>query len=657
MTTSTGLVSSGEPNDANPQQSPPSISNNHQPPAPNTEGVNNLSPSLPPLPPPPLTSTSSFPRSTPVTPQLNLPCADLLAGRNDYNNICVPLYNASISGDWKSANRILSARKELVRFSITETHETALHIAASTQNTEFVEELVKIMEEEDLELQNKNGNTALSLAAIAGNQKLSQLMVDKNDRLLTIPGSEGMMPLYTAVLFRNYDTVKYLYEKSNKMTGENWTSQNRGWVLLKCIEADLFDIALKILEDCPELAQTDKVLVVLARKPYAFNDKDPHFSWRAIKSLHVKEKETEAMQILKRIWKKVMEKPKDDINSLLRGPIDPIMRDANGKVIMKGGKRTYSSRVLFVAAEMGNTKFVVELIRHHPDLIWKVNDINQSIFHIAVSHRHESIYNLLHEIGSMKDMITPLSDLEGNNMLHLVGKNAEKNRLYDVSGVAFQMHWELLWFKEVEAMIPPSYRERKNAAGKTPRELFTENHKELVSRGEQWMRGTANQCMVVAALIATIVFGVAFSIPGGYDQKSGFPMFKRKEIYIAFVIADAISLIFSSASILMFLSIVTSRYDEQDFFEPLPQKLMIGLATLFLSIMTMMIAFSFSFFVLYHNKLIWVPVVIGLLASVPVILYAKLQYALLVDVYHSIYGSRYIFKPKKRMLYNQNPTF
>ncbi|KAI7731745.1 hypothetical protein M8C21_021487 [Ambrosia artemisiifolia] len=534
------------------------------------------------------------------------------------------------------------------------------------------------MSVKDLELQNISGNTALCSAAVAGNKNLAEILVNKNNNLLTIPGSERMMPLYIAALFGNHDTVEYLYDKSENMTGENWTTENRGWVLLKCIEADLFDIALKILEDERQLAQTNDapgvlarkhdrklsqsndLLGVLARKPYAFTDRHPHFSWGNIMSwfgIHVKERESEATQLLRIIWKNILEMSKEEVDKLLRGPADPAKKDEKGKMIATDGKRTHSSRVLFVAAEMGNTKFVVELIRLYPDLIWKVNDNNQSIFHIAVSHRHESIYNLLHEIGSMKDLITPLKDPEGNNMLHLVGKNAEKNRLHDVSGVAFQMQWELIWFKEVEAMIPPSYRERKNAAGKTPRELFTENHKELVSRGEQWMRGTANQCMVVAALIATIVFGVAFSIPGGYNQKDGFPMFIRKEIFIAFVISDAISLIFSSASILMFLSIVTSRYDEQDFFEPLPQKLMIGLATLFLSIVTMMIAFSFSFFVLYHNKLIWVPIVISVVAAVPVILYAKLQYSLLVDVYHSIYGSRYIFKPKKRMLYNQNPTF
>lgn len=206
-------------------------------------------------------------------------------------------------------------------------------------------------------------------------------------------------------------------------------------------------------------------------------------------------------------------------------------------------------------------------------------------------------------------------------------------------------------------MILPSLREKRNAAGLTPHELFTENHKQLVSKGEEWIKGTANQCMVVAALIATMVFGVAFSIPGGYHQDTGLPMFIRKEIYIAFVISDAISLFSSSASILMFLSMLTSRYAEQDFLEVLPKQLMIGLATLFLSIMTMMVAFSFSFFVLYHNMLIWVPISIAVVAAIPVILFAKLQYPLLMDIYGSIYGSRYIFKPKKHMLQNRNPRW
>ncbi|KAL4560275.1 hypothetical protein LXL04_032425 [Taraxacum kok-saghyz] len=657
-TSTGGLAPTSEPNAIRrPQQS--STVNSPQPP---TNAATTPAPPTPPVPPPRLSASQTFIRRA---PPLNLPCEDLIEGREDYINTCVPLYEASINGDWKAANDILTERKELVRFSITDNGETALHIATSAQNTKFVESLVGFMEPEDLELQNKSGNTALCLAAAAGNVEIAKIMVEINRALLIIPGSEGMMPLYMAALFGNHDAVKYLYDNSQKMSDDYWTPQNRSWVVLKCIEADLFDIALKILVDRPELAQSGSLLGVLARKPYAFEEKKPHLFERVINSIlalvHVKrghtEKETEAMKLLKLIWKNIMKMPKVEVGNLLRGPHDTIMKDGKATLVMKDGKRTFSSRILFVAAEMGNTKFVVELIRLYPDLIWKLNDNNQSIFHIAVSHRHESIYNLLYEIGSMKDLITPLKDPQGNNMLHLVGKHAEKDRLRNVSGVAFQMQRELLWFKEVEVMIPPSYRERKNAAGLTPRELFTRNHKDLVLKSEEWMKGTASQCMVVAALIATIVFGVAFAIPGGYDQESGLPMFLQKGIFIAFVISDAISLIFSSASILMFLSILTSRYAEQDFLESLPHKLMLGLATLFASIMTMMVAFSFSFFVLYQNNLIWVPIVISVVAAIPVFLYGKLQYPLLVDVYGSIYGSRYIFKPKKRMLYNQQPKF
>ncbi|KAI3673316.1 hypothetical protein L6452_39433 [Arctium lappa] len=92
-------------------------------------------------------------------------------------------------------------------------------------------------------------------------------------------------------------------------------------------------------------------------------------------------------------------------------------------------KKSISSRILFVAAEMGNMKFLVELIRLYPDLAWKVNDNNQTIFHVAVEHRHERIYNILYEVGLVKELITPLRDGNDNNMLHLVGKMTKKLHL------------------------------------------------------------------------------------------------------------------------------------------------------------------------------------------------------------------------------------
>ncbi|KAJ0475840.1 putative PGG domain-containing protein [Helianthus annuus] len=95
-------------------------------------------------------------------------------------------------------------------------------------------------------------------------------------------------------------------------------------------------------------------------------------------------------------------------------------------------------------------------------------------------------------------------------------------------------------------MIPPTYRERKNKDGLTPHQLFTEEHKDLVLPGEKWMKGTTIHYRVVAALIATIVFAAAFTVP---QMMTGIPIFHSEAIFKVFVVADAISLFASAASI------------------------------------------------------------------------------------------------------------
>ncbi|KAD2394367.1 hypothetical protein E3N88_41344 [Mikania micrantha] len=187
--------------------------------------------------------------------------------------------------------------------------------------------------------------------------------------------------------------------------------------------------------------------------------------------------------------------------------------------------------------------------------------------------------------------------------------------------------------------------------GKIPEDLFTSKHADLVTKAEVWMKDTASHCMVVATLIATIAFAAAFTLPGGYNQDTGIPFFRKEPSLIVFVISDAISLITSSTSVLIFLSILTSRYAEVDFLELLPKKLVNGLATLFVSIVTMMVAFSASFFVLYNKKLEWMPVSITSVAGIPVILYVTLQYQLFRDVFKSAYSSRNLFKRNRRVLY------
>lgn len=105
------------------------------------------------------------------------------------------------------------------------------------------------------------------------------------------------------------------------------------------------------------------------------------------------------------------------------------------------------SQITFDATQVGNFRFVATLMRSYPDLLWEMDEKNRSIIHIAVIHRHSSIYSLIHELGSFKDFISTFEDDEGNNILHYAAKLTPPDKLGLISGAALQMTHELLWFK------------------------------------------------------------------------------------------------------------------------------------------------------------------------------------------------------------------
>ncbi|CAA2964729.1 ankyrin repeat-containing ITN1-like isoform X1 [Olea europaea subsp. europaea] len=187
--------------------------------------------------------------------------------------------------------------------------------------------------------------------------------------------------------------------------------------------------------------------------------------------------------------------------------------------------------------------------------------------------------------------------------------------------------------------MQPLYKEMKDSEGRTPQMLFTQEHKGLVESGEKWMKDTGSSCMLVATLITTVMFAAIFTVPGGNNNNTGTPMFLKDKSFIIFSISDALALFSSVTSILMFLSILTSRYAEGDFLESLPKRLIIGLTTLFFSIASMLLAFSASFFIVVGHQLALIIIPIALTACVPVTLFAFLQFPLLADVMHSTCGS------------------
>ena len=187
-------------------------------------------------------------------------------------------------------------------------------------------------------------------------------------------------------------------------------------------------------------------------------------------------------------------------------------------------------------------------------------------------------------------------------------------------------------------MVHAFLKEALNMDGKTAQDIFTEKHKDLLENSEKWMKDTSNSCMLVTALITTIMFAAAYTVPGG-NNESSIPIFLGDKLFMVFAISDALGLIFSSTSLLVFLSIQTARYAEEDFLESLPKKLIIGRASLFHYIVSMMISFVETFSIVLHDRSKWLAITVPLLASLPVTIYALLQLPLFVQMCQSAYGS------------------
>ncbi|KAL8242224.1 hypothetical protein R6Q59_012526 [Mikania micrantha] len=160
------------------------------------------------------------------------------------------------------------------------------------------------------------------------------------------------------------------------------------------------------------------------------------------------------------------------------------------------------------------------------------------------------------------------------------------------------------------------------------------------------MKETAQSYTITAALITTIVFAAAITVPGGNKQENGIPVFAKRTAFTIFAVSDTISLFTSVTSLLMFLSILTARFSEQDFVYRLPTKLIIGLTTLFISTTAMLVAFGAILFLVFceNNPNILIPIVA--LTCLPIACFATLQFPLIKDLVSSTYCRRNVFGKK-----------
>ncbi|KAL8093738.1 hypothetical protein AgCh_035574 [Apium graveolens] len=351
--------------------------------------------------------------------------------REKYVNICVPLYNAALKGNWHAAEAILNDHPEVINMSITKRQDTVLHIVASTKHTHFAQKLVDRMEVKDLELQNRDEETALC-AAVASTVEMVDVLLSRNNGLLKIR-KNGDLPFICAVFCSNKEMVRHIYSKTN-LVDQSWTYSDKKRILQSCVAFGLLDIAVEIFNKYKEkqIPTIDTLaLGSLAYNPSAFDGTEQPVIRRLVNTILPGSRkgpvdDCKAAELLRIMLGEIVKEEK-------------VLNEISGK-----SKRNGVHGLQFAAARLGNHKFIIEILRLCPDLTWETDYSKHTIFHIAVLHRQENVYSLLSEFGSKK---LATIDRHGNNILHLAAKLPAQGRLNIVSGAALQMQRELMWFK------------------------------------------------------------------------------------------------------------------------------------------------------------------------------------------------------------------
>lgn len=575
------------------------------------------------------------------------------------------LFRAAKEANWVAAARILEIDRDAATARIGYNNETILHIAAMARQgstylilSNLVTGYMTNLNLEDCK--DDAGNTVLHLAALVGNTELADTLVSMNTKLLYTKNNHNRYPVHEAARGERRNTLVYLLSVS-KDEDAPYVGDVGLELLTFTIDAEYFDIAVALVNEYPHLAtvppeKTKTILRVIVEKGSAafrsacllnFIETLMYYVHPLSTSQDVTpdvEEHIKAMRsafgklpLYGTIFKKVDHMKRNHKDALVL--VECVLKQMERSKITKEQAFSLYHEAMMEASCRGIYEVIIMIMETFPMAVYCHDSIkNYTIFHEAIVNRCEDVYNLVYWMSASKHHLEELLMPDGNNVLHLCGKLAPLDKLNRISVPALVMQRELLWFEEVKQFVGAHIRRQRNNENKTPRQVFTEEHKELKASAEKWLKDTANSCIIAAALIATIVFTAAITVPGGNDADSGRPKWSKETAFIAFAVSDAISMFTSITCLAFSLSLLHSRYAEEDFLLDLPYKLAVAIQALLLSILFMMVAFCSALYLTFGQKKSWVIITLVFLAWMP-------TYALVGTIgplFHEIYNTKYM---------------
>ncbi|RVX20496.1 hypothetical protein CK203_002554 [Vitis vinifera] len=287
---------------------------------------------------------------------------------------------------------------------------------------------------------------------------------------------------------------------------------------------------------------------------------------------------------------------------------------------------------ILIAAKNGIKEMVESILICSPMAIHDVSPEKKNVVLLAVENRHPHVYKvLLKNVNNMTDSVFGAVDNNGT-----VPCISLRCLLIISLGLLLVLHCKcsgkssgLRYY--VRKSMRPNFFPALNNDKESPQQIFTDKHKDLVQKGGEWLSSTATSCSVVSTLIATVAFATSTTLPGGNKEITGMPVLELKPAFHLFAISSLVALCSSITSTIMFLAILTSRNQEKDFARYLPGKLLVGLTTLFVSILAFCLLLLCPLLVLQKDlRMYALPIYVA--TCLPVTLFAIAQLPLYVDL-------------------------
>ncbi|CAN1334509.1 Ankyrin repeat-containing protein At5g02620 [Linum perenne] len=462
------------------------------------------------------------------------------------------LFEKVMKGRWKE---ILGVDAFNLSEKITQSEDTALHIAVMNGKTDVVIRLVenmKGMASSILKTKNVKGNTCLHLAASIGDVDMCHCIASRDWTLITEVNNDGETPLFLASL--------------NGKKGAFFT---------------LRSLAEGKLDDKYKLCRRFDGNTILHS---------------AIYGEHYGEEKEESI-------------------------------------------KTMRETAILTAAKSGVTEIVEKILDTFPVAIHDLDSDSKNAVLLAVEHRQIQVFKMLTKKTILKESVFSQLDKDGNSALHLAATFGDY-RPWLIPGAGLQMQWEIKWYHFVEHSMPENFFAQYNRQGLNPRQIFTETHKDLAKTGSEWLTKTSESCSVVAALIATVAFATASAVPGGNKDENGAPILQDQPVFNVFAISSLVALCFSVTSLLVLLTIITSRFEQRDFDKKLPRTLLLGLTSLFLSIVSILVSFCAGHVFVLKDNLRFISLPIYAATCFPVALFLVAQLSLYFDLMKAIFSDQ-----------------